>query len=108
MNFQGILIGLVSFLIIGVFHPIVIKGEYYFSKKIWPVFLASGIILLILAVVVSNDLFSAVLGITGFTCLWSIKEIYEQEERVSKGWFPSNPHRKMKEEAVETSVENKH
>lgn len=35
---QGILIGLNLFIIIIVFHPIVIKCEYYFSKKIWPLF----------------------------------------------------------------------
>lgn len=37
MNWQGIIIGGMAFLIIGIFHPIVIKGEYYFSKKIRPV-----------------------------------------------------------------------
>ena len=29
MNYVGILIGLATFLIIGLFHPLVIKGEYY-------------------------------------------------------------------------------
>ncbi len=29
MNFAGILIGGAAFLIIGLFHPIVIKAEYY-------------------------------------------------------------------------------
>ena len=32
MNFTGVLIGLVSFLSIGVFHPIVIKAEYHFFQ----------------------------------------------------------------------------
>ena len=36
MQFKGILIGLISFLSIGLFHPLVIKGEYYFSKKSGP------------------------------------------------------------------------
>ena len=31
LNGSGILIGLASFLLIGLFHPIVIKCEYYFS-----------------------------------------------------------------------------
>lgn len=93
---EGLLIGLISFIIIGVFHPIVIKGEYYFSKNIWPIFLIIGIILLIMAYF-NNDLFiSAILAITGFTCLWSIHEIFEQEERVKKGWFPENPKKKNK------------
>ena len=33
MNWQGIVIGAAAFLIIGIFHPIVVKGEYYFSKR---------------------------------------------------------------------------
>ena len=38
MNFESIIIAAATFFIIGIFHPIVIKAEYYFSKKIWPVF----------------------------------------------------------------------
>ena len=30
------------------------------------------------------------------TCIWSIKELFEQEERVKKGWFPENPKKKQK------------
>ncbi len=37
--FEGIVIGVFTFVVIGVFHPIVIKGEYHFGTKIWPVFL---------------------------------------------------------------------
>nr|WP_197272504.1 DUF4491 family protein [Methanobrevibacter arboriphilus] len=33
MYFEGIIIGLSAFIIIGIFHPIVIKGEYYIGKK---------------------------------------------------------------------------
>lgn len=92
---EGILIGLAAFIIIGVFHPIVIKGEYYFGKKIWPLFLVAGIIFLIISFMYrENILISALLAILGFTCLWSIHEIIEQAERVKKGWFPTNPSRK--------------
>ena len=94
MNWQGIAVGALAFLIIGVFHPIVIKGEYYFSKKIWPVFLAAGILFLIWGLNVQGQVLSSTLGILGFTCLWSILELFEQEERVKKGWFPKNPKRK--------------
>ena len=34
MSIQGLLLGLVCFLCIGIFHPIVVYAEYYFSKKI--------------------------------------------------------------------------
>ncbi|WP_461614243.1 DUF4491 family protein [Clostridium sp. Marseille-QA1073] len=94
MNFQGIIIGLFSFLIIGIFHPIVIKGEYYFSKNIWPIFLLLGIIFIILSLNIKGQLLSALLGVTGFSCLWSIHELIEQEQRVKKGWFPKNPKHK--------------
>ncbi|MBM6860520.1 DUF4491 family protein [Clostridium saudiense] len=91
MNFDGIIIGLVSFLIIGLFHPIVIKGEYYFSKKIWPIFLVVGIVFLVISLYTESSILTASLGVTGFSCLWSIKEIFEQEERVKKGWYPKRP-----------------
>lgn len=91
---MGILIGLCSFLIIGIFHPIVIKSEYYFSKKIFPLFIVGGLISLFFSIKVDNQLISAVLGVTGFSFFWSIKELFEQEERVKKGWFPKNPNRK--------------
>ncbi len=35
MSFGGILLGAAVFLIIGIFHPIVIKMEYYFGKRSW-------------------------------------------------------------------------
>lgn len=94
MNFYGLLLGVIAFLIIGVFHPIVIKSEYYFGKKIWPVFLIAGLILIIVSLFIQNILIASILGITGFSSLWSIHEIIEQEKRVSKGWFPRNPKRK--------------
>lgn len=96
MHVGGLIIGLIAFLIIGIFHPIVIKGEYHFSSRIWPVFLVIGLILLGLSLLVENAVGSAALGITGFSCLWSIKELKEQAERVKKGWFPENPKRKKK------------
>ena len=35
MYFTGLIIGVATFLIIGLFHPLVIKGEYYFGTRIW-------------------------------------------------------------------------
>ena len=96
MNFTGVLIGLVSFLSIGVFHPIVIKAEYHFSKSCWPVFLVSGIVLMAASVLVSNVVFSSALAVIGMSSWWSILELFEQEKRVQKGWFPANPNRKKK------------
>jgi hypothetical protein len=94
MNYSGIIIGLSTFLIIGIFHPVVIKSEYYFGKKCWWIFLALGIAGLVLSYIIANEIISAILGVFGFSCLWSIHEIFEQEKRVKKGWFPKNPKKK--------------
>ncbi len=94
MQFEGLIIGIVSFLIIGVFHPIVIKTEYYFGKKYWWIFLLVGLFFIACSMITSDLYVSIVFGLLGFTCLWSIKELFEQEKRVEKGWFPSNPKKK--------------
>lgn len=94
MNYNGILIGAIAFFTIGIFHPIVIKSEYYFSKKVWPVFLIVGICFIIGSLAVNYYIVSIIMGVIGFSCIWSIHEIIEQEERVKKGWFPKNPKRK--------------
>lgn len=93
MNYQGVILGLAAFLLIGFFHPIVIKSEYYFGIKCWPVFLLVGVIGCIASLLVSNTYVSVILGVFGFSCFWSILELFEQQERVRKGWFPRNPNR---------------
>lgn len=93
MNFQGIVIGLMAFLIIGIFHPIVIAAEYYIGKKIWPIFCALGMFCIVISLFIQSSTISAIVGVAGFSSLWSIHEIIEQEERVKKGWFPSNPNK---------------
>ena len=94
VNLEGIVIGAISFLIIGILHPIVIKAEYHFGTKVWPVFLVTGLIALALSLFAENVLASAILGVLGFSFLWSIREVFEQTTRVEKGWFPRNPNRK--------------
>lgn len=94
MHFTGILIGAISFLSIGVFHPIVIKSEYYFSKSCWPVFLVAGIVLMVISLLVDQVILSSALAVIGMSSWWSILELFEQEKRVEKGWFPANPNRK--------------
>lgn len=91
MYFQGLIIAVATFLIIGVFHPVVIKAEYYWGVKCWPLFAVVGILLLIASLFISSTLIAAVLGVTGCSALWSILELFQQRERVRKGWFPKNP-----------------
>ena len=94
MNFSGVVIGISAFLIIGIFHPIVIKTEFYFGKKVWPVFLFAGVILIGVSIGLTDVTLSSITGIIGFSSLWSIHELIEQEQRVQKGWFPKNPNKK--------------
>ena len=91
MNFTGIIIGLATFITIGIFHPIVIKAEYYLGSKCWWMFLLSGIIFCALSVTIDNLIVSTILGVTAFSCFWSILELKQQKERVRKGWVPKGP-----------------
>jgi hypothetical protein len=101
MYYEGILIGLIAFLAIGLFHPLIVKGEYHFSHDIWPSFLCAGLTGLAGAVIVRNTLISSALGVFGFSALWSIGELFKQRERVRKGWFPAKNEAEL---AIRSSV----
>lgn len=88
MNYNGLIIGICTFLIIGIFHPIVIKAEYYFGTKCWWVFLLLGITGTIGSLLVDNQILSTAIGVFSFSSFWSIKELFQQRKRVEKGWFP--------------------
>lgn len=88
-HLTGILTGLMTFLIIGLFHPLVIKGEYYFGTKCWWVFALLGIAGIFGSLYsYENGLVSASCGVFAFSSFWSIGELFEQKKRVKKGWFP--------------------
>ena len=87
-NLTGIIIGLMTFVIIGVFHPLVVKGEYYFGLKCWWVFLLMGVGGVTAALLLSNVIVSSVCGVFAFSSFWSIGELFQQRKRVEKGWFP--------------------
>ncbi len=93
-RFLGVAVGLAALLIIGLFHPVVIKSEYHFGKGVWPVFLVLGAGCLAASVLITSVLVSAILGVLGFTFFWSIRELFEQAQRVQQGRFPSNPKRR--------------
>ena len=92
-HLQGLVLGLCSFLIIGIFHPIVIKGEYHYGQRFKWVFLLAGILLCVDSILVKSVMLSALMGVAAFSSFWGIKEMGEQQERVRKGWFPRNPRR---------------
>ena len=93
LNLEGVIVGVASLLVIGAFHPLVIWCEYRFTQRIWPVFLITGP-LCMLAALLLQRLFSILLGLLSASCLWSIRELKEQTKRVERGWFPQNPKRK--------------
>jgi len=92
-NLTGVAIGITTFIIIGLFHPLVIKGEYYFGVNCWWAFLLTGVSLLVIAFCIKDTFYSSILAVTAFSSLWSIIEVFEQRKRVQKGWFPKNPKR---------------
>ena len=93
MNWSGIIVGAAVFLSIGLCHPAVIKMEYYWGKKCWWVWLVVGLICCALSLLVKNQILSTIIGGFAFSCLWGIGEMFQQEKRVLKGWFPENPAR---------------
>ena len=97
LNFSGIAIGVVTFLVIGIFHPLVIKAEYYIGVRSWRLFLLLGIGAMAASLLVDNLTLSIILGVVAFSAFWSIGEVFQQKKRVEKGWFPANPKRKKKD-----------
>lgn len=101
-NLLGPVIGLCTFLIIGIFHPLVIKGHYYFGTSIRWVFLMAGIVCLAASIAVSSIVGSVLLGVVAFSSFWSIGEVLQQEKRVERGWFPANPRRASRKKEADS------
>ena len=94
MNFNGILIGLATFLTIGIFHPLVIKAEYYLGRSSWWGFLLLGLLAAAGSLLCHNQFASIILGVVSFSSFWGIGEVFAQHKRVKRGWFPMNPKRR--------------
>lgn len=94
LNFMGILIGICAFLIIGLLHPVVIKAEYHFGTKVWPLFLIGGLVCVVFSLFTTSIFLSTILSVLGFSLFWSILELFEQKKRVEKGWFPQKESKK--------------
>ena len=92
-NLIGVIIAIATFLIIGIFHPIVIKAEYYFGVRCWWVFMVVGVVTLAASLMIRQLLYSTLLAVWSASSFWSIGELFHQRERVRKGWFPLNPKR---------------
>jgi len=107
MNFTGIIVGAATFLIIGICHPIVIKMEYHWGKGSWWLLFVAGMAFAATSIFVNHEVLSTVLGAAAFSCFWGILEVFEQEKRVLKGWFPENPARHDYYETIRQTDTNK-
>lgn len=105
LHFTGVIIAICTFLFIGLFHPLVIKVEYYSGTRYWWVFLLLGITSICGAFFVADVFWSAIIGVIGASLLWSIGELFSQKRRVEKGWFPMNPKRKDEYNMVDSNKE---
>ena len=103
LHFTGIIIGTATFLIIGLFHPMVIKGEYYFGVRIWWVFMLMGIAATVVSLLCRSVMWSSLAAVWGASSFWSIGELFHQRERVRKGWFPKRPESESNDSADKTA-----
>ncbi len=85
--------GAAVFLSIGICHPAVIKMEYYWGRNSWWVWLVAGLGFSAASLFIQSGILSTIVGGFAFSCLWGIHEMFLQEKRVLKGWFPENPAR---------------
>ena len=79
MYFTGIVIAISTFLIIGFFHPIVIKAEYYTGTRLWWVFLLVGLMSIVAALFIEDSALSAIIGVFGASALWGIGELFARQ-----------------------------
>ena len=77
MSFEGLCIGAAAFLCIGLFHPLVIWAEYTWGVRCWWVFALVGLLCVGGSLLVGHVVLSAILGIVGFSCWWSIRELFQ-------------------------------
>ena len=92
-NLSGLVIGVATFLIIGLFHPMVTKGEYYFGVRCWWFFLVMGIAAVAGSVAVRHILWSTLLAVWGASSFGSLGARFDQRRRGGRGWFPPKPPR---------------
>jgi hypothetical protein len=82
MQYAGIIVGIYTFIMIGVLHFAVVKIERVIGSHIWPWFVVLGLVFGVASVMVSDVLASALLGVSGFLLEWSGPELRKQKERV--------------------------
>lgn len=92
MGWQGLVVGLAVFAMIGVCHPLVIWLEYRVGKRVWWVLLAVGVVLFAVSIFVRGVL-SVLLGGGGAAMFYSALELCRQHKRAALGRARRNPSR---------------
>lgn len=90
MNFFGLTLSILTLFIIGLGFVWVIRGERYFGYLWWPYVMSSGIVIILVSLLISNILVSALLGVFGASLVWGSTELKEQAIRAEIGWYPFN------------------
>ena len=83
MQYAGVLVGMYTFIMIGVLHVPVERIERVIDSQVWPWFVVLGILFGLASLMVVDVLSSALLGVSGFLFAWSGPELRKQRERVS-------------------------
>ncbi|MDR0754532.1 MAG: DUF4491 family protein [Prevotellaceae bacterium] len=81
MYFKGLLIGVSIFLLTGLFHPLVVKAEYYLGKRKLKMIFGFISAISITVSLFADLLLSIFLGCLGFSCFWAVFEADKQEKR---------------------------
>ncbi len=84
LQWAGPILALVTFATIGLGHVLVRRLHARFGTRPAMPFLALGLGVIYISLLVSGDLFSAILGITGITLLWDGLEFRRQEMRMRR------------------------
>ena len=83
MVYAGLILGVYTFIMIGILHVAVVRIERAIGSQIWPGFVILGFAFGAGSLIVDDVLISALLGVSGFLFAWSGPELKKQKERVA-------------------------
>ncbi len=77
--------GMITFTMIGILHVAVVRIEERWGSTMWPLFVVSGVALVVVSLTVEDATQSALLGVNGFLFAWSGPELRKLGQRARKG-----------------------
>ena len=90
-HLYGLALGVSSFLIIGLFHPVVIKAEYYWGTRCWWLFLLLGIAGAVASLCAENTFISALLASSPSHLSGASKKYSSKKNGSGKAGSPRTP-----------------